>query len=235
MNEASCRGAWQGALREASHALEIMGRTSASTGRAATALVAFEAAAAATILGHFRAAVLLEQAGQDLGDELAEARKAGAAQLGIRLSLINWLKGEPVVSADLYGVANACLDDLMDQPDQPEVTFGLLLRCYIELRDFQRLRQMRHDLAAAWDAAHRGRGAIFVNASEELLNDGALSPRWCANARQVIERSIGWQEPGALGADSILQLRRIIAAVEQDARPGYEIAVSLCPSLSLAS
>ena len=49
MNEASCRGAWQGALREASHALEIMERTSASAGRAATALVAFEAAAAATI------------------------------------------------------------------------------------------------------------------------------------------------------------------------------------------
>lgn len=227
--EASCRGAWHGVLSEATNALDAMGGTSGSAG-AAPALVVFEAAVAATILCHFRARQLLAQANQALDFALAEANGILAAQLGVRLSLVGWLAGQPPQPADLYRVADDCLDDLLARPIQPAVTFGLLLRSYVELHDFARLRTVKRDFDAAWQAAS-GTGDVFVAAGDELLDAGRLSPEWSERARHRMARSIGWRERDALGADAILHLLRIVAAAEQDQRPGYDIAAELCRSV----
>jgi len=72
---------------------------------------------------------------------------------------------------------------------------------------------------------------LFVAAGVELLGASRLSTEWSKRARQLMIRSIGWQEQGALGADAILQLMRIVAAAEQDQRPGYDIAADLCRSI----
>jgi hypothetical protein len=228
MMTAEHENTWRTLYREARNVVRQLDTASKPTFTGARAL--FTVGVAGIFLGENDRSIYIQQAHgifEMLQDNPEQAGEA-LSRIIIMRSLTSWLIGQRISKIELYHAADRAIDQLVAGTTSPASLTRLLMRCYTEMGDVERLSHAQRDLGEVWTRlANTMEGRLFTQALDNLRQSLRLTDAWCEQAHAAIDLSIGWTQPDSIELEGIVQYCRIIAGAIGDKRPAQVIVRTL--------
>lgn len=221
---------WENILKAARLVVESTGKTETPTYPHTVAH--FRMGVAQTVLGREVAnrsfARFSERSEQLLNEEIVGRHQR--PRLLLMRSLVEWIAGTDPTPPNVYTIADETVQALSQGVNRsvvPALLF-LLSRCYLEVKDLDRLLHLRQAYPDLWiglpDTTEK---RLIDQGVLDLQASGAIFTSWCTTARAMILQTLRSDDPELLPLDSMLHYMRIITHTASPAQSAAFVLQSL--------